>query len=290
MDILMKCALKKEQIKYKKNLNNNFEIQLINEYEKGITNKELFNTIIEENLQVEAIHSPIVNKDSIIIDFIYDNISIDYLNKTCQLADMIGKHYNKNIIVVVHFTASLQSLKRNNLLNKLNFLIKSLLEQYKHIVLALENLIPFIFVNKTIVAAEAFKTEVCDYVRYFREKFGYTDRIGTVLDISHALISINLLNYCYQNYSLEDYFKGNSDTISLIHLANTLGNGYGPQEHGCGYRNNKEDLTTLKEVVNLYKKYNYSCPVTIEVQEDDYLNCTNYLQTHDLLTEILNDN
>ena len=44
-----------------------------------------------------------------------------------------------------------------------------------------------------------------------------TDRVGTVLDLCHAEISINFLNVIkkdfefYKDYTIEDYFKVNKD-------------------------------------------------------------------------------
>lgn len=71
----------------------------------------------------------------------------------------------------------------------------------------------------------------------------------------------------------------------LIHLANVGDNGYGKNNHGIGFIQGK-DLDLLYDIMKLYNKYEYNCPITIEVREEDYLNPINYLKTKENLLSI----
>ena len=39
--------------------------------------------------------------------------------------------------------------------------------------------------------------------------------------------------------------------------------------------------------MELYTKYGYTCPITLEVEEEDYLVCDNYRETKEILEKIL---
>ena len=73
------------------------------------------------------------------------------------------------------------------------------------------------------------------------------------------------------NYDLRRFFEINKDDIFLIHLANAIGNGDG-ENHGTIFENEKECFNIL----DLYKEFNYKCPITLEVQEKNYLINNNY--------------
>jgi hypothetical protein len=95
-------------------------------------------------------------------------------------------------------------------------------------------------------------------------------------------VSIRLLDYCKHPLTLENYFEWNKNTIGLIHLGNTINSGYGLGEHGAAY-STEEDIELLKEFIALYEKYEFSCPITIEVYEKDYSKCINYEETYNNL-------
>ena len=66
----------------------------------------------------------------------------------------------------------------------------------------------------------------------------------------------------------------------LIHLAYFEGTGYG-KGHGVPFTPENEHI--LREVLDLYKEFQLDCPITLEVREDDYMNCTNYKQMVSLI-------
>lgn len=290
MKLIIKSAFIEDQILYKKELNNNFEMQLLNEYESGISNCTLFEKIKKYDINIETIHTPILNGNSVCFDELYDDKIVDSLKRTCELANIIGEYYNKSILVIVHFTTSIKTLKNNNDLKIIDELLKFLLDKHPYIKIGLENLIPIIINKNECNLKEGYMFENCDYVKYFTLNYGYEGRIGTVLDISHAIITIRLLKYCDYELYLEDYFANNKDLVLSIHLANTRGSGYEKGQHGCGFLDIDEDIDLLNLFLRLYKKYNYSCPIVLEIEEEDYLNCINYLNSLELLSSALKTN
>ena len=71
----------------------------------------------------------------------------------------------------------------------------------------------------------------------------------------------------------------------MIHLSDAKGNGYGKGKHGALF--NEDNKDKLKSILDLYHKYNYHCPVTLEVNETDYSICDNYKKTRETVFQIL---
>lgn len=44
----------------------------------------------------------------------------------------------------------------------------------------------------------------------------------------------------------------------------------------------------MVKVFELYNKYNYKCPITIEIPEKDYTNCINYKNNRAMIKDIIN--
>lgn len=113
-------------------------------------------------------------------------------------------------------------------------------------------------------------------------------RFESVLDITHALSSIRILNELKLNQeskeiTLDTYFQKFKSTIGLIHLSNCIGFGYEKGKHGVGF--DEDSKNELYKILNIYQKYNYRCPITIEVLENDYTDSISFEQTKDLITK-----
>jgi hypothetical protein len=74
--------------------------------------------------------------------------------------------------------------------------------------------------------------------------------------------------------SMDNFFKANKDTAFLIHLASMRGTGY-DKDH-CTPFDNLQDCFNM---LDIYTKYDYNCPITLEVREDDYIKNENYKAT-----------
>ena len=118
-----------------------------------------------------------------------------------------------------------------------------------------------------------------------------TDRIGTVLDTCHAMIAEKYISLIYEaigdtepaDYTLDAYFKQNQEVIKLIHLSDMRGSGYGKGKHAIPFTENT--LTRLQGILSLYYKYDYTCPITLEVEEMDLLNPKGFETNLQLLAE-----
>lgn len=215
------------------------------------------------------------------------------LINTCELAHSASLYFNKKILVVIHIGYSLEYFNYLNLLERtVNFLSKAQ-KEYPLVEFCFENIIPITFdrkINKINLKQGGFLFDTIDLVNYLKSKG--INNCGTVLDTCHALITLNYFNMLTPENlpspvsSLEEYFKQNKDVIKLIHLSSTEGLGYKKQTHGIPYTpDNKEEL---KEIIRLYNKYNYYCPITLEVLETDFIIANNYEMTKKTLEEILN--
>ena len=289
MKILMKSGLSEKNFIVRKNLNeNNIELQLLKEF---YSNKkaliEYFNMIVNSQLDISIIHTPLVDGEAVEIDDFYDKIKKDIFFKTCELANMVGLKFNKNIMVIVHCAMNFnQDIINLNKIKIIDDVLVNALNKYHNISIAIENIIPLVNSYKGAYGRNGFLNDNCLYVNYFIDKYGFNDKIGTVLDTCHALITIKLLEYCKISLTLDKFFEWNNKNVMLVHLANVGDNGYGKNNHGIGFIEGK-DLELLYDIVSLYNKYEYNCPITIEVREENYLNPLNYIKTKENLLRII---
>lgn len=285
----MKSALHKEELLARKALNeNNIEIQLFEEfYDEEISLIEYINTIISSELNIDIIHTPLVDGEAVEIGHFYDKRIKNIFLKTCELSNMLGSKLKKNILVIVHCAMNFkEDINNLNNIKLIDDTLLSTLNRYQNISIAIENIIPIVNNRTGFYGRGGFLNDNCLYVSYFIDKYGFKNRIGTVLDTCHALTTIKLLQYCKIHVTLEQFFEWNKKNIKLIHLANIGGNGYGENNHGTGFIEG-EDLVLLNDIIRLYFKYDYGCPITIEVIEKKYINPVNYLRTKENLLKIL---
>ncbi|MBU3182761.1 hypothetical protein [Clostridium psychrophilum] len=289
MKILMKSALKDKEFSARKALDeNNIEVQLFEGfYGEEISLDEYLDTIINSGLNISVIHTPLVEGEAVEIDRFYEKRIKNVFYKTCELSNMLGTKLKKNILVIVHCSMSFkEDIKNPNKIKLIDDTLLYALNKYSNISIAIENVTPIVTNRTGFYGRGGFLNDSCLYVSYFINKYGFKDRIGTVLDTCHALTTIKLLQYCKIDVTLEQYFDWNKQNVKLIHLANIGDNGYGKDNHGIGFIEG-DDLVVLNDIMKLYFKYNYSCPITIEVIEKEYINPLNYLKTKENLLEIL---
>ena len=263
---------------------NGIEIHLNNEFiKKDFDFKKDMNISLIEQVPIYVVHIPIVDE---IVD-IETIESREVLKRIVPFASYIANKQHHSILIVVHLSTSIKTLKNlrvyDNIINDLCNIVK----ENDNIEIGIENVMNFHQDTKYFALYNLFQDNVqlakdCNH-----------PRIGSVLDICHTLSDISFLTYL-QNYldlpidkfySLEDYFKINKDSIKLMHLANKIGNG-SMKNHGTPFT--KNDLDLLSQIMKFYNQYEYKCPITLEVREDNYEDAKNFKTTLDSLNFVLN--
>lgn len=106
--------------------------------------------------------------------------------------------------------------------------------------------------------------------------------IKSCLDICHLQMTLLVENLCNPSIkqNIEDYIQSYSKTLGLIHLNNTVKLGELTKYHSQPFlANKKEDVEFLIKFFKAIIKNNITCPITLEINEDDY-----YVQNNVSLT------
>ncbi len=248
----------------------------------------VINNMKEVGLEVRIVHTPIDRK------FKLEGLATEYGSKiiedSCILANDIGLLSGKDINVVIHHELNLETIKvwgiYDIILEKVDYLLKT----YPNIIIDLENETVYELFGGAFGLRNSYGNQnlyICEELR----KDLQTDRIGLVLDTCHAISSIRLLQHlvdegiCKPLDLYEDYFKEYSKYLDVIHLANARDYGY-DDNHGIGFYTD-EDMELLKEIVNYIKDIKFDGKLTLEVQEENYLDCKVVVDLYNKLIKLL---
>lgn len=300
MIIYAKSSLSKEQLDVKMNIGcDGIEIQLLSELVDGEIGRyskatDIFKLSDFNKYPIKVVHCPLLWRyglaDVNIESFACNDF--DLLDQVCYIANYFGELQSDKIIVVIHSEVNMDNLVAVDLLRKVVSTISYMLMKYKNIEIAIENVTPLRKVYQgEICFCNNFHFDNIALVKYIREELK-TERVGTCLDTCHAMITDRYMTEIYKiledieykDYSLDSYFEKNKDYIKLIHLSDFRGNGYKKGKHGVRFTENTKDR--LKDIIGMYNKYNYKCPITLEVNETDYSLCDGYKETKDVLEEL----
>ena len=289
MEIYAKSTLSHDQINAKKAIGcDAIEIQLLDEFIADNCYKcinEVVDLLEYENEPISVVHAPIIDSlGDLTIEQLCDFDDFRMLDITCEIAEFFSIAQNKNVIVVLHSETFLDFIIGiGGTLNRIEYYIDRLLCKYPHIKLAIENVTPLRGFSKgNIHLANNFLFDNVDIANKLRFDLN-TERIGTVLDTCHAMITKKYVSALFReignidhmpDLSMDSFFKENKDTVFLIHLASMRGTGF-DEGHGTPFDNPQDCF----DILDIYKKYNYSCPITLEVKEDDYIKNENYKAT-----------
>jgi hypothetical protein len=246
---------------------------------------------IVNEVPIVAVHTPLIKGDDANIE-IFKNRKT--LIKTCNFARRIAETQNHSVMIICHLGTDPYLLKSLGAYDSLVFFMRDLVNTYECLTFAVENVTPFSTGDQNNLA---FRTVAYDSYPRFVKDVGH-ERVGTCLDTCHAMMTERLLtnvsNYlCHDaetfgnntlNCDMEAFFKANQDTIKWIHLSNSKSHGL-YEDHGRPFE--KEDADDLRKIMQLYKKYCYSCPITVEVREQDYADAVNYMTTCETLALVL---
>lgn len=302
MEIYAKSALSRAQIDCKINIGcDAIEVQLLAELVDGELGRyhmaeDVFNLEEFKDYSISAVHVPLLShfglSDVNLESFCDEDFKL--LDQVFYIANWFGEKQNKRVLVVIH-----SETDRTNMMlisdtwkTVLNA-VGCLLFKYPYTELGIENVTPLREVHSgDMHLCSNFHWDNIDMAKELRKEL-HTDRVGTVLDICHAMITKKYMTVIYnefadapcEDYDLETYFAKNKDYIKLIHLASMKGSGYGKGKHGTKFSD--ENIDELREIMGYYDKYEYSCPITLEVEETDFLVSDNYRETRETLLKVL---
>lgn len=300
--IYAKAALQHSQIDVKKRIGcDGIEIQLLGELVNGRVGnyynaEQAFDLDSFADEPVSVVHAPILQGvGDMTIEQMCDVEDCKLFYETCRIAEFFGKMQSKQIIVVVHSETYLEFIGGiGDTLERIELSIQRVLDSYPHVCIGIENVSPLRGIGKggDLHLANNFKFDNVHLAKMIREDLG-TDRVGTVLDTCHAMLADKYITALYkevadrpfEDLSMEAYFKENVDTIFLIHLCDIFGSGYGKGRHGVPFTN--ETKSKCESILNLYKRYNYNCPITLEVEETDFSVCDGYKSTKGVVNNII---
>lgn len=246
---------------------------------------------------IRVVHVPF-NRDGemLNLEWIFGHRDISVLRDVFSLAQYCGERWGHTVTVVVHSCMSMYDFMQYELLQeRIVEKLDLLFSQYTRVELAVENGVP-LEVGKTgqfsLRLCNGIYQDISEIVRWLRKRLG--DRVGSVLDICHAMMTEKYLKILLQamnigemypeqvmnDINMEHFFQLNQGICKLIHFNNSRGNGY-RKNHGVSF----EKLDDVKGLLALYQKYQYHCPLTLEIREEDYLDCKNYRKTKRFIEE-----
>ena len=281
MNLVAKSGVDINQIKDRINKGfSNLEIQLTSEFVNPIKDLNHYSVIYSSNdWDVQNIHMPLTNLGEINLEYFGFSTYSSIFFSACKLAQETATFYNHPITLVIHCGTSLDDLQlMPDSLSKIEEIFYLATGYYPDVLFSIENLPPCYTKNKNVVLQNTAFSENVDLANYFNKALN-TNCFYTAIDISSNIISLQkLLNFLapesnikMEYYSLDWYFKQNKNTINNIHLNNMRGLGLAKMHHGASFdEGNKNDIYLLNEIIQLYKKYDYNCNITLEVDELNY--------------------
>lgn len=294
-EVYAKSALKEDDLESKRILGGDgIEIQLITELVNGAVGKyfyakDVYDLSLLKKYNIKAVHAPLLGNygiPDVNIESLCDSSDFLLLDQVCYIANLAGEYHDRTILVVIHSESC-----RNNMMligdtwKRVINCVGCLLFKYPRIEICIENVTPLRNVGKRLHLCNNFYLDNVEVVKELRKQL-HTDRIGTVLDVCHAEITNSVYKAIYgvfaenlngDDYSMPIFFEGNKDVCKLIHLSNTIGTGYGRSRHGQPFSD--ETYPMMQYYLDLYREYEYTCPITLEVAENDYLNCLGYKES-----------
>lgn len=305
--ILAKASLLVEQIKPKMELGaDGLELQLLNETleldgldRRWKSFKSVYPIYEISRYPIYAIHAPLISGfGDMTIENMLDAEDIYVLSQMFAIADEIGSLQNRNITLVVHSESYYSNmLDVGDVYLRILSQLDKFLTSYKHVRIAIENVSPIRGITKDrLHLSNNFGFDNVELVRHLREDLD-TDRIGTILDTCHAMLTEKYINaiyaatdgeYLQDDYSPLAFAKANKDYIFHIHFCDMKGSGYGKGRHGIPFTSITRGRANAWLNI-LYKEQEYDCHLCLEVEEKDgYEICSGFASTLEVVNEYFN--
>lgn len=246
---------------------------------------------------VEAVHVPFYGDGQVMnMEHVFGREDVSPIRNVFRLAQYCADIWKHRVLVIIHSSLSYYDYMQYEILRRrLIEVLKQFFAEYPMVDLAVENVVPMEYKQngkESPRLCNGIFTDLTRIVCSLREQFG--ERVGTVLDLCHAAMTEKYMKVLLQaaeflpqgnppehlDYSMEHYFKIHRGICRLIHFNDFTGNGY-MQNHGTPFQDPEKAAAWMR----LYEKYEYNCPLTLEIREENYKDCVNYRKTKALLTE-----
>lgn len=242
---------------------------------------------------IEVVHVPYMeNKQMMHMEHIFQHKDYSAIRNVFRLAQYCAEIWDHRVLVVIHCGLSMYDFMEYELFRQtLESRLKVLLEEYPFVDMAIENVVNMEYksnMEDPPRLCNGIFLDTVEIVRYLRDRFG--ERIGSVLDTCHAMMTEKYMFLLLKeadfypkeseeipikiDYRIENYFRANKQICKLIHFNDFIGNGY-QINHGTGFASQGK----VDYLLGLYRKYQYDCPLTLEIREEDYENCVNFRST-----------
>lgn len=277
----------------------NIEIQLLDDFidnpQKEIDEK-ILDLIKSKKCDIQVIHMPLCLNNDYEIE---KKETKKVLEKVCQFAQNIAILEEHFVLIVVHIADAVLNLANYNMLNRLKNLVISCLDTYDKVELAFENTTNIElkdgninFENPVIIRDNHFIFSNIEFAKFVNH-----ERCGVVLDTCHLLMTKNLFENlekfldCKLNSQkiFKEAFKEAAPYIKLIHLNYAKKHGY-EELHSLPFlKKDKKSIKYLNYLMKLYKKYNYNCMITLEINEENFVDAKNFEQSYKNLKKIIKE-
>lgn len=303
IEIYAKGSLTHEQLDVKESIGcDGLEVQLLGELIKDRTKGhyysplEVFDLSALSRHNIKVVHAPLLpGEGDILLEALCDTKDIKLLDGVFYIANYFGQMQNRKCVIVLHSESFYEKLiDVSDAYKNIAKVLDSLLSRYPYTEVVIENVSPLrgIGKGKELHLANNFAFDNIVLVEKLREDLK-TDRIGTCLDTCHAMLSYKYITAMYKlvgdvpvpDLAMRVYFERNASLCKLIHLSDIAGSGYGKGRHGVPFKDATYDK--LVNIMDLYHEYEYTCPITLEVEETDYAICDGYRVTKELIDKYL---
>ena len=274
---------------------NHIELQLTKEFlDEDICVEEYYEDMLDKRWDILSVHMPLIaGGQDVDLEFFSLPQYKKVFNNVCKLTQKCAEFYNHPVTIIIHSSFTLRIYELIPVLfDYIKALFSEIISEYPDITFSFENVFPINLKEDHIFLQNNVFLENSILVKYFNNYFNKNIFYST-LDICHLLGTLKVMElfkdeakYQKFNFSIEDYFKSNVDTINNIHFNNIIGCGLDKMKHSATFnKENKEDIELIKYLLKLYKKYNYNCPLTLEIDEEDYENAILAKGARDLILE-----
>ena len=297
MEIFAKASLKLAELQEKINCGcDGIEFNLEKDFlAKGGSFETEYPKELFEMHNVGAVHYPFgTDRQMMNMEHIFQHEDLGTVQSVFRLAQHCAGIWGHRVLVIFHCSLSYWDFMEYELLRgRLEWELGQLFLDYPMVEAGIENVVPMEY-NETGTESprlcNGIFTDTVKIVQYLREIFG--NRVGSVLDTCHAAMTEKYMTALLAaadflpqeecpdelDYSMDHFFRAHQGICKLIHFNDFIGNGY-LQNHGTPFRDPKK----AGDLLEMYRKYNYDCPMTLEIQEENYKNCINYRQTRAML-------
>lgn len=246
---------------------------------------------------VDVVHAPLIpGHGDTTIERLVDAVDYPLIDAVFKLANEFGKYRFRKTIVVFHTEMYMEIMKDlGSLWNRLVITLDNILTTYPYVQLAIENVSPLRGVGKgkELHLANNFAFDNVEMAVALREELKTKD-IGTCLDTCHAFLTEKYIGGLYKmiadrpmpNYTLKHFYEENKDVLFLMHVSDMFGSGYGKGRHGIPFTS--KTYGELSDILRLHDRIVPSVPITLEVEENDFLHPTGFIETYNLVKNFYN--